>query len=108
MRRRLDLTTPQWLQDPAAPSLLLFGGLVAAGFVAIFLGWKVAARTLNVAYQTPAVISGAMGGLALVLIGTALANVQTGRRLAAQERAETEALLDEAAALVEAMKRSRA
>ena len=98
---------PSWLRDPAAPSLLLFGGLIAFGFVAIGLGWRVAARSLNVAFQTPAVISGAMGGLALVLIGSGLANVQTGRRLAARERAATDALLDEAAALVEAVKGSR-
>ena len=99
---------PAWLQDPAAASLVLFAGLVVGGFVAIGLGWRVAARTLDVAFQTPAVISGGMGGLALVLIGTGLAYVQTSRRLAARERAETETLLDEAAAVVEAMKRRRA
>ena len=95
---------PAWLDDPAAPSLLLFGGLVLVGFVAIVIGWKVAARTLVVAYQTPALVSGGMGGLALILLGSGLAAIQTGRRLAAGERAETEALLDEAAALVETVK----
>lgn len=98
---------PRWAGDPAAPSLVLFSGLVLGGFVAIGVGWKVAARTLVVAYQTPALVSGAMGGLALVLIGVGLANVQAGRRLAAAERLETEALLDEASALVEALKRAR-
>jgi hypothetical protein len=98
---------PAWLQDPAAPSLLLFAGLAASGFVAIGIGWKVAERTLLVPFQTPALVSGAMGGLALVLLGAGLAYIQASRRLAAAERAETEALLDEAAALVDALKRGR-
>lgn len=95
------------MQDPAVPSVLLFAGMVAGGFVAIGLGWKVAARTLNVAFQTPALVSGGMGGLALVLLGAGLLSVQSGRRVAAIERAQTELLLDEAAALVEAMKKRR-
>ena len=48
-----------------------------------------------------------MGGLALILLGAGFANVQAGRRLAAEERVETEALLDEAHALVAAMKGRR-
>jgi hypothetical protein len=99
--------TPAWLRDPVAPSLLLFAAVVVGGFVAIGIGWKVAARTLFVPFQTPALVSGGMGGLALVLVGAGLANVQAGRRLAAGERAETEALLDEASALVEAVKAKR-
>jgi hypothetical protein len=95
---------PEWLEDPAAPSLLLFAGVVLAGFTFIGIGWKVAARTLAVPFQTPALVSGGMGGLALVLLGSGLASVQAGRRLAAGERAETEALLDEASALVDAVK----
>src|SRR5688572_12766284 len=98
---------PVWMQDPAAPSLMLFAGLVLTGFVAIGLGWRVAAATLFVPFQTPALVSGAMGGLALILVGAGLANIQAGRRLAATERAETESLLDEAADLVEAFRRSR-
>lgn len=98
---------PAWAQDPVAPSMLLFAGLVLSGFVAIGIGWKVAAGTLFVPFQTPALVSGAMGGLALVLLGAGLATVQADRRFAATERAETEALLDEAAALVETLKRRR-
>ncbi len=101
------MRTPAWLRDPVAPSLLLFVGVVVGGFVAIGMGWRVAARTVFVPFQTPALVSGGMGGLALVLVGTGFANVQAGRRLAAGERAETEALLDEASALVEAVKAKR-
>ena len=101
------MNRPAWLRDPAAPSLLLFAGLVVAGFVAISLGWRVAARTLYVGLQVPAIASGAVGGLVLVSLGAGLANIQVGRRLAAAERAETELLLDEAHALVAAMKGRR-
>jgi hypothetical protein len=85
----------------------LFAGLIVAGFVGIGLGWKVAARTLVVPFQVPALVSGAMGGLALIILGAGLATIQVGRRLAAEERAETEDLLDEAAGLMDAMKGRR-
>lgn len=98
---------PAWLRDPVAPSLLLFAALVVAGFVGIAIGWKVAARTLFVPFQTPALVSGALGGLALVLLGAGLASIQVGRRLAAAERVQTEALLDEAAALLAAFRKSK-
>ncbi len=99
---------PDWLHDPAAPSLLLFTGVILTGFVAIAVGWKVAARTLFVPSQIPAVVSGGLAGIALVLIGAALLTVQADRRNAALERVQTEDLLDEATALVEAFKnRSR-
>jgi len=98
---------PAWLADPVAPSLLLFCGIVLSGFVAIGIGWRVAARTLFVPFQTPALVSGGMGGLALVVLGAGLASTQASRRIAARERAETEAVLDEAAALVEALRGRR-
>ena len=102
------MNRPDWTRDPLAPSMTLFVGIVVTGFVGIALGWKVAARTLVVPFQVPALVSGAMGGLALIVLGTGLASIQVGRRLAAQERAETEDLLDEAAALMDAMKGRRA
>lgn len=95
---------PAWTRDPLTSSYALFGLLVIGGFVGIALGWKVAARTLLVPFQVPALVSGAMGGLALIVLGAGLATIQTSRRLAAAERAETEDLLDEAAALMDAMK----
>jgi hypothetical protein len=99
---------PAWLDDPVAPSLLVFAGIAVVGFLAIGLGWRVAARTLDVAAQVPALVSGAAGGLALVLIGAVLANVQIGRRLAARERSELEDVIAEATALVDAVTRGRA
>ena len=102
------MNRPAWTRDPLTPSMLLFGGIVVAGFVSIMLGWKVAARTLLVPFQVPAMVSGGLGGLALIILGAGLASIQVGRRLAAEERAETEDLLDEAAALMDAMRGVRA
>lgn len=99
------MRAPTFLRDPAAPSLMMFAGLVLSGFAAIGVGWRVAARTLVVPFQTPALVSGGLGGLALVLIGCGLASTQASRRLAAAERLETEAVLDEAAALLEAFEK---
>ncbi len=91
-------------RDPAFPSMLMFAGSIIAGFVIIVLGYKYAAATLVVGRQVPALVSGGMGGLALILLGAGLANAQAGRRLSAIERAETERLLDEVSAVVEAMR----
>lgn len=96
-----------WSRDPALPSLLLFAALTVGGFVMIALGWRVAARTLFVPFQTPALVSGGLGGLALILVGTGLSYAQITRRLAASEHADTEALLDEAAATLDALGQRR-
>ena len=90
-----------WLRDPATQGTVLFVVVLSAGFAGIALGWRVAARTLFVPFQVPAVVSGGLGGLALVLIGAGLLSVHAGRSLAAQERAAFEELLDEAAGLVD-------
>lgn len=91
-------------RDPALSGFLLFGALIVAGFGAIVAGWHQAAYTLAVGRQVPVLISGALGGLVLVLLGAGLMTVLAGRRLAALERLEVEALLDEAATLVASRK----
>ena len=92
---------PRWLQDPIMPGLALFVLIAVAGFTAMAVGWKVAARTLTVAHQVPALVSGGLAGLALVLIGAGLGTVHVSRRLAAEERVRTELVLDEAARLLD-------
>lgn len=91
---------PAWMGDPLAPSVFVLLGIVAAGFVAIGLGWRVAARNLDVSLQVPALVSGGLGGLVLVAIGAVFISTQVGRRLAARERAEVERVLDEAHGLL--------
>ena len=96
----------QLRQDPAAPSIAVFVALIVGGFVAIGLAWNIARQTLVVAFQMPAILSGAVGGLALIVLGAGLSNAQVGRRLGALERAHTDAVLDEAAALLAALDRT--
>jgi hypothetical protein len=60
------------------------GGLLGityclVGFVLIFLGWNGAASYDRVSAQIPYVVSGGVGGLALVMLGTGLIIVQSHR-----------------------------
>ena len=77
---------PRRTADPSATSLALFAAITLGGFVAIAAGWRVAARNVLVAFQVPALVSGGLGGLALIVIGAALASIQISRRFAATER----------------------
>lgn len=95
------------LAGPALPSLLVFAGMVVAGFVSMGLAWRVAARTLDVADQVPAIISGGVGGLLLVVIGTALFVAQMGRVSAADERAELDVVLDRTSEVISAVRDGR-
>lgn len=94
-------------RDPYVVSVLLLLALVTLGFLSIGLGWRVVARTLVVAYQLPGLVSGAMGGLALLAVGAALLSAQTSRWVAAQEGTELQGVLDEAAATVAAARARR-
>lgn len=94
-------------KNPALPSLLVFAALIVAGFVAMGIGWRVAARTLDVSIQVPAVISGGVGGLVLVVVGTALFVSQTGRLRAADERADFDEVLDRASQMVQELRSAR-
>jgi hypothetical protein len=89
------------------PSLLVFGGLVVAGFVVMGVAWRMAARTLDVSIQVPALISGGVGGLVLIIVGTALFVAQLGRLRAADERAHLDEVLDRTSEIVHAMRTAR-
>jgi hypothetical protein len=90
--------------DPAAPSLALFAAVAASGFVAIAVGWHVAATTRFVPSQIAALVSGGFAGVVLVLVGSVLVSVQASRRSAALERRQTDDVLDELGALVDAFR----
>jgi hypothetical protein len=89
-----------FLRDPAMPGLILMGALVGTGFLVLLLTWVGAAGTLYVPLQMPHIVSGGLGGLALIGLGAVLIYVQWGRRDDAAKRRLTDELLDEAAALV--------
>ena len=92
---------PAWSRDPVTPTLLLFAGLIVAGFIAIAIGWRISAAKDVVAFQIPALVSGGLGGLVLFVTGAALANIQASRWTAAVERAEADEMVEEILALAD-------
>jgi hypothetical protein len=98
LRRALSLV--KLLRDPALPGLLLMGAIVVAGFGALAFGWYGTARTIYVPLQLPEILSGGLGGLALVGAGAALFDLQLARLYAARERRVVDQVLDEVAELV--------
>jgi hypothetical protein len=84
-----------WVRDPASSGLALFAAIALAGFIVIGLGWRIAARTGFVALQVPALVSGGVGGLALIVTGAALLHIQVERHLAAQEQNNANQTLDD-------------
>ena len=68
------------------------------------IGWRVSARTLDVSRQVPAIVSGGVGGLVLIVIGIGLLVAQFGRVGAAEERADVDDVLDRASEVVQAVR----
>jgi hypothetical protein len=87
--------------SPLAVALSSCALLVVGGGVAIAVGYVIAARTLDVFDQVPALVSGGIGGIALVLTGCVLGYVQIGRACAEQERAGDGDVLARIGALAE-------
>lgn len=80
------------------------GVFAVAGFYAIVLGWRGAAATRSLALQLPFVMSGAFGGLALIVFAAVLLHVDVSRRLAAEEDAAMRDLLDSATRITLALR----
>jgi hypothetical protein len=69
-------------------------GLVGLGFVLIFFAWNGAAGKDFVQGQVPYLISGGIGGLALVISGLSVAIVQAARREGAELGQKIDALAE--------------
>ena len=98
VRRALNVV--RWLRDPALPGLLIMVGIVIGGVVAIYFGWRGVARTIYVPLQLPEIVSGGLGGIALVGLGLALFDLQMTRHELALERKQNAEILNEIASLV--------
>ena len=85
--------------DAFSRSVILALALIAGGFVAIGLGWKGVAASLVVAEQLPYLLSGGVGGLALILTGSGILAVQASRYWNARERRRLELILERAGAV---------
>jgi hypothetical protein len=84
--------------DPFRRSIIISIALVLGGFVAIGLAWRGAARSLIVAEQLPFLVSGGVGGLALITAGAGVLAVQSSRYWNARERKQLDRLISLASA----------
>jgi hypothetical protein len=85
--------------DSFARSIVISIALIAAGFVAIGLAWRGVARSVLVPEQLSFLVSGGIGGLALILAGAGTLAVQSSRYWNARERRQLDRLIARASAL---------
>ncbi|HVV75415.1 MAG TPA: hypothetical protein VHC43_05210 [Mycobacteriales bacterium] len=90
---------------PLATTLLWCGLLICGGIASISVGYAMVARTLDVFDQVPALVSGGIGGIALVITGCVLGYVQIGRACTERERGADDHVLDRIGALAEIERR---
>ena len=86
--------------DPFRVSVAILVLLAAAGLVALGLGWKGAAASLDVSIQIAYIVSGVFVGLAVLAFALGLLRVQARRRQAARRRAELDRVVVAAAQLL--------
>ena len=84
-------------------SVVVLSVLTGIGFVMIGLGWRGVARTRYVDLQLPALASGCVAGLVLVMLGSGLLVALHARRLQAQRRARLDEAIDAANRVLSAM-----
>jgi hypothetical protein len=94
----------QTLRDPFAVSVIVLGVLAVTGLVGIGVGWRGAAAELDVAVQVPYIVSGAIGGLALLGFSLGLLLIQARRREEARRRADLQRVVRAAADVLAAVR----
>ncbi|HVF21241.1 MAG TPA: hypothetical protein VNA14_13510 [Mycobacteriales bacterium] len=90
-------------KDVTAPAVSIALVLSATGlssFVFFYVAWRGAARTPIVPFQVPFLVSGGLGGLALLVFALGLLDVHAGRVEAAHRRADADVVLREAVELL--------
>ena len=88
------------LRAPAVSIGLVLVLIGAAGFVALGLGWYGSAETPYVPFQVPYLVSGGLGGLALIGFAAGMFDIHVNRVQAARRRANTTAALHETVELL--------
>jgi hydroxymethylglutaryl-CoA reductase len=92
------------LNDPFTVSVAVLGFLAAAGLAGIAIGWRGAAASLVVSVQLPYIVSGVIGGVALLGFSLGLLLVQARRRQEARRRNDFDRVVQAAAALLAAVR----
>lgn len=105
LRRALALVN--LMRDPALPGILVGLGFVVAGVALAVLAWAGVAGTLFVPLQTPYVVSGGLGGAALIVVGVLVASIQVDRRDSVEAADEIGHVTRELAGLVGTVKARR-
>ncbi|MBV9663756.1 MAG: hypothetical protein JOZ37_07300 [Actinobacteria bacterium] len=90
------------LRDPYTVSVTVLVVLAAAGLAGIIIGWRGAAASLVVSVQLPYIVSGVIGGVALLGFALGLLIIQVRRRREAVQRAEFDRVVRAAADLLAA------
>ena len=93
------------LADPFVSSVLALAMLGVAGLVVVVLAWRGVAPEVSVEDQVPFLVSGGIGGLALIGFAAGVLMIQHRRFLEAQRRAEFEDVIRGAAGLLAAVGR---
>lgn len=93
------------LGNPALRAVLVLVVLVAVGYEMMWLGWRGAARTVVEPLQSPWVMSGGLGGLAVLGMALGAWSVHLGRRQDAEHRAAVEGLVRDAVLIIEEVHR---
>ena len=88
------------LAGPVVSTTLVLGAVATSGFVAIGLAWRGAAGTPYVPFEVPFVVSGGLGGLALLVFALGLLDVHANRVESARRHAQTDAVLRQVVELV--------
>jgi hypothetical protein len=86
--------------DPYTSSVVVIAALALAGFVGIALGAVGAADAATLDAQLPYVVSGGIGGFALVVVAVGLHAAQRRRLAGARRRAALDRVLQAAAAVL--------
>jgi len=95
------------LRDPATRAILILVALAAIGYAMLWLGWRGAARTVLVPLQSPWLMSGGLGGLAVLGMALGAWSIHLGRRQDAEHRAAVERLVRDAVMLAAEVRHRR-
>lgn len=79
--------------DPLIVSCWIAALLLALAFVSFLAAWKGASGTVRIDVQVAYLVSGGLGGFALLIAGGSLVTVQVTRWLGARERRELDAVI---------------
>jgi hypothetical protein len=94
-------------RDPFTVSIVVLVALAAAGLVGIAVGWSGAAGSLVVSVQLPYIVSGVIGGIALLGFSLGLLIIQARRHREAQRRAQFDRVVHAAADVLAAARGGR-